>query len=57
MANTIKIRRSGVVGRVPTTSDLSIGELGLNYADAKLYCKQVVDSVESIAEIGGGGEF
>lgn len=55
MANTIKIRRSGVSGRIPTTSDLSIGELGLNYADAKLYCKKVVDGVESVAEIGAGG--
>ena len=54
MANTIKVRRSGVSGRAPTTSDLAIGELGLNYADAKLYCKKVVNGVESIAELSGG---
>lgn len=55
MANTIKIRRSGIAGKIPALADLSIGELALNYADAKLYCKQVVNEVETIAEIGSAG--
>jgi len=38
MANTVfKIRRSSVAGKKPTTSDIAIGELGLNLTDRKLY--------------------
>jgi len=37
MASTIKIKRSSVAGKAPTTSDLSIGELALNTKDQKLY--------------------
>jgi hypothetical protein len=38
MANTVfKLRRSSVAGKVPTTSDITIGELGLNLTDRKLY--------------------
>ena len=38
MANTVfKLRRSSVAGKVPNTSTLSIGELGLNLTDRKLY--------------------
>jgi len=38
MANTvIKLRRSSVGGKVPNTSTLSIGELGLNLTDKILY--------------------
>jgi len=54
MANTIKIRRSGVPGKVPTASDLQLGELGLNYYDGKLYTKKSVSGVESIVELSGG---
>lgn len=38
MANTVfKLRRSSVAGKVPNTSTLAIGELGLNLTDRKLY--------------------
>lgn len=37
MANTIKIKNSGTASNVP--SSLEFGELGLNYADGKLYYK------------------
>lgn len=37
MASTIKIKRSSVAGKAPTTSDLSVGELALNTKDQKLY--------------------
>jgi hypothetical protein len=38
MANTVfKIRRSSVAGKVPTTTDISIGELGINLTDRILY--------------------
>ena len=36
--NTVfKLKRSSVAGKLPTTSTLSIGELGLNLTDRKLY--------------------
>jgi hypothetical protein len=54
MANTIKLKRSSVAGKVPTTSDLSLGELGLNTYDGKLYAKKSVSGTESIVEIGAG---
>ena len=37
MASTIKIKRSGVAGKKPTTSDISTGELALNTKDQKLF--------------------
>jgi hypothetical protein len=54
MANTIKLKRSAVPGKVPTTGDLALGELGLNTFDGKLYTKKDNGS-PSIVEIGGGG--
>lgn len=38
MANTrIAIRRTSTAGKVPTTSDINTGELGLNMTDQVLY--------------------
>jgi hypothetical protein len=54
MAQTIKIKRSAVPGKVPTTSDLSLGELALNTYDGKAFFKKD-NGAESIVEIGGGG--
>lgn len=51
MANTIKIRRSSVPGAVPTTSQLSLGELALNTYDGKIFLKKD-DGTASIVEIG-----
>lgn len=55
MANTIKMRRSATQGAVPTTAQLSLGELALNTYDGKLYAKKSVGGVESIVELSGGG--
>lgn len=54
MAQTIKIKRSSVPGKVPTTSDLALGELAVNTYDGKAFFKKD-DGAESIVEIGGGG--
>ena len=43
MANTIKIKNSGTASAVPST--LEYGELGLNYADGKLYYKNSSNSI------------
>jgi len=37
MTQTIKVKRSAVPGRVPTTAQVVAGELGINTSDKKLY--------------------
>jgi hypothetical protein len=54
MANVIKIKRSAVAGKSPTTSDLDLGELAINTFDGKLFTKKSVSGVESIVELSGG---
>lgn len=39
MANTVKLKKSSVQGKIPQSADLDYGELALNYADGKLYFK------------------
>ena len=53
MANPIKIRRSAVAGKVPTTDNLSLAELGINTTDAKLFTRKEVEGTASIVEIAG----
>jgi hypothetical protein len=52
MANLIKIKRSAVPGKVPTTGDLQLGELALNTYDGKLYSKKNDGSGDSVFLIG-----
>jgi hypothetical protein len=54
MANTIKLKRSAVPDKVPTTGDLDLGELALNTYDGKLFTKKDNGTV-SIVEIGASG--
>jgi len=54
MANTIKVKRSAVAAKVPTTTDLELGEIAVNTYDGKMYIKKD-DGTESVVEIGGGG--
>lgn len=53
MANVLKIKRSAVPGRVPSTSDLQLGELALNTNDGKLYTKKSVGGVDSVVNLTG----
>ena len=39
MASTIKVKRSAVHGKSPTTGNLEVGELALNTKDGRLYSK------------------
>lgn len=50
MSTLIKLRRSAVPGRVPTTAQLELGEIAINTADGKIYIKQydVGSNTESI---------
>jgi hypothetical protein len=52
MSEKIQLRRSAVSGRVPTTSQLDLGEIGINTYDGKLFIKKDDGSTESIVEIG-----
>jgi len=50
MANIIKPKRSNTAGKVPTTSDLTSGELGVNMADKKAY----INNGTNVVQIGAG---
>ena len=56
MANpNVRIKRSAVPGKRPTTSDLSLGELGLNTYDADLYTRRERTGIATdIVRIGAG---
>lgn len=53
MANKIQVKRSAVPAKVPTTSDLDLGEIGINTYDGKMYIKQD-NGTATIIQIGGG---
>ncbi len=55
MAATVLHKRSATSGAQPTTSDLSLGEIGVNTHDGKLFVKKSVSGTESIIEIGASG--
>ena len=40
MANILRLKRSAVAARVPTTSDLDLGELAVNTHDGRLFLKK-----------------
>lgn len=54
MANTIILKKSATVGKVPLSSDLQIGELAVNLADQKLYSKNPSGTVVLVGSGGGG---
>ena len=45
MSTKVLLKKSSVLGKVPLTSDLSYGELALNYTDGKLYFKTSTDQI------------
>ena len=50
MANTVKLKRSSVQGKVPATGDLELGELALNTNDGVLFFKRDNGS-ESVVKV------
>lgn len=50
MADTIRLKRSGVQGKLPTTAQLELGELALNTYDGRAYIKKD-DGTEAIVDI------
>jgi hypothetical protein len=51
MANTIKVKRSSVAGKVPTTGDLELGEIAVNTYDGKMYMEKN-NGTASVVQIG-----
>ena len=49
MASTIKVKRSSVLGKAPTTSDISVGEIAINTRDSKMFSR---DTSLGVFEIG-----
>lgn len=54
MATKIKPYRSEVATRIPSASNMDIGELAMNVQDGKFYTKT---SVGQIKELGGAGSI
>lgn len=56
MANTIRLKNASTPNKVPTTSDLALGELALNTYDGKLYTKKD-NGTATVIELGSGVKF
>jgi len=52
MSQTLKLRRSSVPGKVPTTSSIEIGEIALNTYDGLIYMKKSGSGGEEVVAIG-----
>jgi hypothetical protein len=57
MSQNIRLKRSSVPGRVPTITQLDLGELALNTNDGKLYLKQDVGGIQSVITVGDSSSF
>jgi len=53
MANVIKLKKSSVSGKQPTTAQLDAAELALNTYDGKLYFKKTVGGVDTMLTLVG----
>ena len=49
MSNTILIKRSGTANAIPSSGNLSLGELAINYTDGNLFYKDAGGTVKVIA--------
>lgn len=52
MATELKMKRSSVAAKVPTVSQLELGEIAINTFDGRMYIKKD-DGIPTIVEIGG----
>jgi hypothetical protein len=49
MSTAIKLKKSGISGRVPNNASLEYGEVALNYADGIIYFKDTNNTIRSIS--------
>ena len=54
MPIVIKPKRSETASSIPSTSDLAVGELGMNTADQKLYTKNSSNVIVEVANSAAG---
>ena len=52
--SSIKLKKSSVPSKVPTTGDLDYGELAINYADGYLYYKDSANNINKFIDENGG---
>lgn len=50
MTTAIKLKKSSVTGRAPTSGDLDHGELALNFADGRLYYKNSSNVIKNFVD-------
>jgi hypothetical protein len=55
MANKIILKRSSVPSKVPSPSDLEVGEIAVNLEDQRLYSKKADGTVILVGDGGGAG--
>ena len=53
MADLIVLKRSAVPAKIPTTSDLALGEVAINTYDGKMYMKKD-NGTPAIVEVTSG---
>jgi len=46
MANTVTLKRSSVAGKIPQTTDLTFGEVALNFTDGRLYFRNSNNEIQ-----------
>jgi hypothetical protein len=51
MANVVKLKRSAVAGKNPTTSDLEFGELAINTYDGNLFFKKNAGGTDELVTV------
>ena len=56
MSTDIRLKRSSVQGKIPTVSDLNLGEIAINTYDGKLFIKSD-DGTEKIEEFESGKKY
>lgn len=54
MANTILHKRSSTSNTVPTTSNLSVGEIAINYRNNKLFIRSFDDEIIQFCPLNDG---
>lgn len=52
MSTSIKLRRSSIPGKIPTTGQLELGEVAINTHDGKMFFKRDANGAISIVELG-----
>jgi hypothetical protein len=52
--NTVIFKRSNVAGKIPTTTDIPLGQIAINTHDGKMFLQREVGSNNYIVQIGSG---